>query len=93
MHSAAPLQRFRTLQAVLLRQGILPAAAYWASPLRVFFVNFMGGAWAGVLVTVAAAVGLGFGAHRAGHESALYHLARGLLILVEAVRFYISRFV
>ncbi len=76
----------RDLQSVLLRQGVLRAAVYWASPARVFTTNFVGGTVAGVVVIVAAAIVLAVGAQRVGHQSSLYLFAKTLLAVVEALR-------
>ncbi|MBC5824269.1 MAG: hypothetical protein GIW99_03655 [Candidatus Eremiobacteraeota bacterium] len=78
--------QLRLLKNVLLRQGALQAAVYWASPYRVFAINFLGGTVAGVIVTLAAVASLAIGAHRAGPEALLYVLAQDLLRVLDAWR-------
>ncbi|MDQ2818000.1 MAG: hypothetical protein M3T49_07325 [Candidatus Eremiobacteraeota bacterium] len=78
--------QLRLLKNVLLRQGALGASVYWASPYRVFAVNFLGGTVAGLIVTIVAVVGLAIGLHRAGPESLLYVLAKDMLQVVQVLR-------
>jgi hypothetical protein len=79
------LERLRELRHVLQRLGTQSAARYWSNESLVFANNFLGGAIAGVIAFVFAALILGLDLKR-GENSFAIHLLRALQIMVQAVR-------
>ena len=78
-------QQIRDLKNVLLRLGARPAARYYASPLRIFAGNFLGGAVVGAAATLLGFAVLGLDA-RHGSHSAAYHVIQAALQWVNAAR-------
>lgn len=79
------LNRLRELRIVLQRLGAQPAARYWSNESLVFASNFFGGAAAGAVAFVFAAVLLGLDLKR-GEGSFAMHLLQALQTMVIAVR-------
>lgn len=79
------LDRLRELRHVLQRLGTQSAGRYWSNESLVFANNFLGGAIAGALAFVFAALILGLDLKR-GENSFALHLLQALQTMTLAVR-------
>jgi hypothetical protein len=79
------LGRLRELRHVLQRLGAQSVARYWSNESMVFASNFFGGAAAGAVAFVFAAVILGLDLKR-GESSFALHLLRALQTMVITLR-------
>jgi hypothetical protein len=86
----AQLERVRTLRHILTRLGARQAASYWSNPLRVFASNLWGGAVAGALASMVAALILGIDAHR-GQDSFSYQVLRDAQTVIATIQEQIRR--
>ena len=84
------LERVKELKLVLMRLGARPAARYYASPVRVFLVNGVGGAVAGAALSLLGALLLLIDARR-GADSALFHVLHAIGMTIQAIRAMIER--
>jgi len=79
------LNRLRELRHLLQRLGVQPTARYWSNESRVFMSNLFGGAVAGAVAFIAAALLLGLDLKRGGNSFAL-HVLQGLQTIIIAMR-------
>ena len=83
-------QRVRELRHILVRLGAGPSGRFWSSSWRVFASNVFGGAIAGAIASMFAAILLGLDLHR-GRDSLLYHAVRISQTVILAVATLINR--
>lgn len=83
-------QRVRELRHVLVRLGAGPSGRFWSNSWQVFASNLFGGAIAGAIASIFAAILLGLDLQR-GRDSLLVHAVRILQILVLAIQTFVNR--
>jgi hypothetical protein len=80
----------RELRHVLLRLGARPTARYWANGSLVFVSNLLGGAAAGAVAFICAAILLSFDLHR-GPDSLFVHVVRALQTIAQTLRAMVAQ--
>jgi hypothetical protein len=83
-------QRVRELRHILVRLGAGPSGRFWSSSWRIFASNLFGGAIAGAVASIFAAILLGVDLQR-GRDSLIYHAVRILQTIVLAVQTLVNR--
>jgi hypothetical protein len=79
------LESLRELRHVLARLGAQQAGRYWSAAPLVFASNLLGGAAAGAVASLIAAVLLALDAHR-GADSLLYHTLQSVAAIIATIQ-------